>query len=290
MTNTTSPSRVPGLSALSASYPVVLCDVWGVLHNGVTSFAPSRQALQRYRAAGGIVVLITNAPRLSPFVVDQITDLGVEPDCYDAIVTSGDVTRALLAERGHAKALHIGEDRHLTLYDGLDIELVSADAADVVSCTGLYDDENESPDDYDAMLKALAGRGLPMICANPDIVVERGHRLIWCAGALAERYRQFGGTTLIAGKPHAPIYDAALSLAAKISGQPIDRSTVLAIGDGAPTDLKGAYGQGLDVLFVSGGIHAANFGPADKPDDQAVSRFMSEERLGARAYLPALIW
>ncbi|MCX5497342.1 TIGR01459 family HAD-type hydrolase [Kaistia dalseonensis] len=290
MTNSISPPRIAGLSALSPLYPVLLCDVWGVLHNGVVSSPPARNALLRHREAGGTVVLITNAPRLSPFVVEQISDLGVEPECYDAIVTSGDVTRALLAARGPVKTLHIGTDQHLTLYDGLDLELVEADAAEIISCTGLYDDEQESPDDYDAMLKSLAARGLPMICANPDIVVERGHKLIWCAGALAERYRSFGGTTFIAGKPHAPIYDEALTQAARIRGDAIARERVLAIGDGAPTDLKGAYSQGLDVLFVSGGIHAASFGPAANPDGAAVSRFMSEEKLGARAYLPSLVW
>jgi len=290
MSNSTSPPRISGLSDLAGAYDVVLCDVWGVVHNGERSFAPAREALAAFRAGGGTVVLITNAPRLSQPIIDQMRSLDVEDSSYDSIVTSGDVTRELLAARGRVNALHIGSDIHLPLYAGLDITLTGGDEADVISCTGLRDDEHESPDDYDAELKALAARGLPMICANPDIVVERGNRFIWCAGALAERYRSFGGTSLIAGKPHRPIYDAALARAEALRGLPADRARVLAIGDGAPTDLTGACAQGLDILFVTAGIHAANFGPAEQPDAAAVSRFLSEEKLGARAFLPHLRW
>lgn len=290
MTNSTSPSRVTGLAALAAEYSAVLCDVWGVLHNGVSSFQPACEALSRYRAAGGIVVLITNAPRTSRFVVEQIASLGVAPDCYDDIVTSGDVTRVLLAERSPAKILHIGDVRQQSLYEGLDLTMVDADAAELISCTAPRDDEHESPDDYDAEFAALAARGLPMICANPDIVVERGHKLVWCAGALAERYRHHGGTTFVAGKPHRPIYEAALRRVAEIKGAAIEKTNVLAIGDGAPTDLAGAYQEDLDVLFVTGGIHAADFGPAHDPDSDAVHRFLADRQLGARAIVPSLVW
>lgn len=290
MSNSTSPPRVSGLSELARLYPAILCDVWGVVHNGVRSFSAACDALARYRAGGGTVVLLTNAPRLSPYIVAQMDTLGVTEASYDGIVTSGDVTRALLARRPGAKVLHIGTVNHLPLYEGLDLTLVDSAEADLISCTGLREDERESPDDYDAELKALAARGLPMICANPDIVVERGNRFIWCAGALAERYRGFGGVTDVAGKPYAPIYEAALARIGTLRGTPVPRSDVLAIGDGAPTDLKGAKGQDLDVLFVTGGIHAANFGPPEQPDADAVARFLSEERLAARAFLPHLRW
>lgn len=290
MSNSQSPPRVSGLSALAPHYKVVLCDVWGVLHNGLRSFEQACDALARYRATGGIVVLITNAPRSSEYVVEQIAGLGVDADSYDSIVTSGDVTRGLLAERGAIPTLHIGLERDRTLYNGLDLQLVDAERAEIVSCTGLRDDESETPADYDAEFAALVARGLPMICANPDLVVERGHKLVWCAGALAERYASHGGATFVAGKPHHPIYEAALRRASDVHGVPFAKSDVLAIGDGAPTDLKGAFREGLDVLFVTGGIHAADFGPADDPDADAVHRFLLEERVGARAFVPGLVW
>jgi len=290
MSNSTSPSRIRGLSDIAGQYRAVLCDVWGVVHNGVRAFAAAGEALANYRQGGGIVVLITNAPRLSFQIVDQMRDLGVSDESYDAIVTSGDVTRELLAQRGPATALHIGPPHHRTLYEGLDMRLTEGSEAEIISCTGLRDDEHEVPEDYDAEFAGYVARGLPMICANPDLVVERGERLVWCAGALAERYRALGGTSHIAGKPHHPIYDAALARAAAIAGAPVPREAVLAIGDGAPTDLKGACSEELDVLFVSGGIHASIFGPAHDPDPAAVSRFLAGEGLGARAFLPSLQW
>ena len=290
MSNSTVPPRISGLSEIAPSYAAILCDVWGVVHNGVRSFPAACDALARFREAGGTVVLLTNAPRLSPYIVAQMRSLGVTEASYDGIVTSGDVTRGLLASRPGAKVLHIGSDIPLPLYEGLDLTLVDSAEADVISCTGLREDERESPDDYDAELRALAARGLPLICANPDIVVERGNRFIWCAGALAERYRGFGGVTHVAGKPHAPIYEAALAHIGALRGTAVAKSDVLAIGDGAPTDLKGAKGEGLDILFVTGGIHAANFGPTEQPDSSAVARFLSEEQLAARAFIPHLQW
>lgn len=290
MANLSTPPPVPGLSALADAYDVVLCDVWGVVHNGVTSFPEARAALRAYREHGGTVVLITNAPRTSHFIVEQLGVLGVERDAFDDIVTSGDVTRALLAERSPVRFHHIGLERDLTLYEGLGLTRVGQDEAEVVSCTGLRDDLVETPADYEAELAALAARDLPFVCANPDIVVERGHQLVYCAGALAARYAELGGRTFVAGKPHAPIYDAALKRAAAILGRPVARERVLAIGDGAPTDLTGAVRQDLDVLFVTGGIHSGHFGPIDQPDAGAVHRFLEAEKLGARAFVPGLRW
>ncbi|HWJ75353.1 MAG TPA: TIGR01459 family HAD-type hydrolase [Kaistia sp.] len=290
MANYSAPGPVPGLASLAQRYDAVLCDVWGVLHNGMVSFPPAREALAAFRAAGGTVVLITNAPRTSPFIIEQIAELGVAASSYDAIVTSGDVTRALLAEKAPARLRHIGPAQHLTLYDGLDLPLSSVEDAEIVCCTGLRDDIHETPEDYEAELAALAARELPMICANPDIVVERGHQLVYCAGALAARYSALGGSTAVAGKPHAPIYEAALERAAAIRGGPAARDRVLAIGDGAPTDLAGAFRHDIDVLFVTGGIHSGHFGPADAPDIAAVHRFLADEGLGATAFLPALTW
>ncbi len=290
MTNTTSPIAVSGLSELAPQYRAVLCDVWGVIHNGVRSFPRACDALERYRAQGGVVVLITNAPRTSHFIVEQMGTLGVSPDCYDAIVTSGDVTRALLAERGAAKTFHVGNEREKTLYEGLELQLVGEEDAELISCTGLFNDTVETPDDYDERFAAWRRRDLPMICANPDIVVERGDRFVWCAGSLAERYKALGGTSFVAGKPNPPIYEAALKKAAAILGSPIGKEQVVAIGDGAPTDLRGACEQALDVLFVTGGIHSASFGPTEAPEAAAVHRFLAEKELGARAFIPHLAW
>ncbi len=290
MANSLLPGPVPGLAALAPRYDAVLCDVWGVLHNGVSSFAGARAALSAFRAGGGTVVLITNAPRTSHYVVEQIAELGVEADCYDAIVTSGDVTRAILAAHAPARLHHIGNEQQMSLYDGLDLTLVGADEADVIGCTGLRDDLHETPADYEAELAALAARGLPFVCANPDLVVERGHQLVYCAGALAARYQALGGQTFVAGKPHAPIYDAALERVDAVRGRAVPRDRVLAIGDGAPTDLAGAFSQKLDILFVTGGIHAGHFGPNDKPETAAVHRFLAAEKLGAAAFIPGLVW
>lgn len=292
---TTAPLLVPGLSALAERYDGVLCDVWGVLHNGVAAFGPAGEALTRFReTTGGKVVLITNAPRPAGPIYEQLARLGVPRSAFDSIVTSGDVTRALIEALGsparRGKALHLGPERDLTLYDGIAVDLVAEADAEAVVCTGLFDDETETPDDYRELLMRLAGRGLTMICANPDIVVERGNRLIWCAGALARLYEDLGGPVEIPGKPHAPIYDAALARLDEVAGRPIDRRRVLAIGDGLPTDIRGAVSQDIDVLFVTGGIHATDFGPTDAPDEHLVRRRLAEDGLSATAAVPRLVW
>lgn len=290
MANLSLPPRIAGLHRLAPHYEAVICDVWGVLHNGVTSFAKARTALANYRAAGGTVVLITNAPRTSHPVAEQLAALGIEKASYDAIVTSGDVTRSLLATYAPARLHHIGLERDASLYEGLALERSDIADAEIVSCTNLRDDSRESPADYEEELRALVARDLPFICANPDIVVERGHQLVFCAGALAARYAALGGRVVVAGKPHAPIYEAALAKLAALRGHAVERASVLAIGDGAPTDLKGACDQGIDVLFVTGGIHAGHFGPPLDPDTDAVHRFLQAERLGAAAFIAELSW
>lgn len=263
------------LDGISGAFDVVLCDVWGVVHNGLRAFPEACAALARARHAGKIVIMITNAPRPHGDVAAQMLALGVPDGTFDRIVTSGDVTRKLISE-GPRRILHIGPDRDLSLYDGLDIELSEEREAAAIVCTGLYDDEAETPGDYADMLARLRGRNLPFICANPDIVVERGDTLIWCAGALARDYGQLGGRTLIAGKPHAPIYAAALVMAESLAGRPIDRRRVLAIGDGILTDAKGATDNGISLLYISAGIHAGDYGPADAPDRAALAAFLAK--------------
>jgi HAD superfamily hydrolase (TIGR01459 family) len=275
------------LDTLAGRYGMILSDVWGVVHNGVRSSPEACAALARARSRGLAVVLITNAPRPHGDVEAQLRSLAVPPDTYDALVTSGDVTRDLIAA-GPRRIFHIGSERELTIYEGLDVEFVDEFEADAVVCTGLFDDETETPEDYAEMLRRFRSRDLPFICANPDIVVERGDVLVWCAGALARDYGLLGGRTLIAGKPHRPIYDAALKAGVRILGHEVDRSAVLAIGDGVMTDVKGAEQAGIDVLYVSAGIHAREYGETHEPDLDRLAAFLDKHGHHPVAVIPRL--
>ncbi|MCA0028381.1 MULTISPECIES: TIGR01459 family HAD-type hydrolase [unclassified Mesorhizobium] len=282
-----SPDIIGSLEDVSKNYSAILCDVWGVVHNGERHFPAAASALTAARTAGIPVVLITNSPRRSTDVVAQMNVIGVPPSAYDRVVTSGDVTRDLIVE-GPRKIFHVGAERDLTLYDGLDVDLVEEFEASGVVCTGLFDDEVEKPEDYAELLRRLRARNLPFICANPDIMVERGERIIWCAGALARDYAQLGGRTLIAGKPYAPVYDVAMREVAEILGRPVERRQVLAIGDGMLTDIKGAADNGFDVLYVSGGIHARDYGDASQPDPARLAAFLDRHAYHPVAVIPRL--
>jgi HAD superfamily hydrolase (TIGR01459 family) len=247
----------------------------------VRAFPAATAALAAFRRGGGTVVLISNAPRPHPAVIAQLDRLGVPPDAYDHVVTSGDVARSILAKRNGAKILHVGPDRDLPLYDGLSLRLVGEDECEIISCTGLVDDVTETPDDYAASIRRWRARDLPLLCANPDIVVERGDQLVWCAGAIAERYRAAGGATTVVGKPHREIYEAALATIG-------DVRPVLAIGDGLETDVRGAVGAGIDVVFVTGGIHAAEFGGRAAPELARVHAYLAKAGLPARAIMARL--
>jgi HAD superfamily hydrolase (TIGR01459 family) len=277
-----------GARAFSRSHPVWLCDIWGVVHDGVRAYRPACHALERHRASGGCVVLITNAPRPSRVIVPQLDRLGVSRDAYDAVVSSGDVTIKLMASR-RDKVLHIGPERDLGLCEDAAIEFAGPDEARHVLCTGLIDDETETPEDYEALLRRLNERGLDMICANPDKVVRRGNELIPCAGALAELYEGMGGKVLMAGKPFAPIYEAALDAASNALGRPVRRGEVLAIGDGLETDVEGAARNDIDLLFIVGGIHEAELGNSG-PEAYAevVRKAVPDARL--KGVLKALHW
>ena len=252
----TTPPVLGGMAEIAGRYSVWLCDIWGVVHNGLEAFPQAVEALQCFRTRAGFVTLITNAPRPAGSVQAQLLDLGVPPDAYDIVVTSGDVTRDIVAGNGHRDIYHLGPDRDMEFFEGLGVNRVSPERAEAVICTGLFEDEVEQPEDYTDRLKALYARDLPLYCANPDIVVHRGDRLIPCAGALAALYTDIGGRVVIAGKPHRPIYQRAMAAIAEQGGRPFDRSGILAVGDGLATDIKGARDFGLDALFVSGGIHA----------------------------------
>lgn len=281
------PQSIASLEALTGGYRALLCDVWGVIHNGVSAFPEAAAALAAARDKGVAVILITNAPRPRDGVIAQLANLGVPETAWDRVVTSGDVTRDLIRS-GPRKVFHIGPERDYALYDGLDVELVEEFEASAVVCTGLFDDEIETPDDYAEMLRRLRARDLPFICANPDIVVERGHQLIWCAGALARDYGQLGGRTLVSGKPHRPIYEAALQAAGEVLGRVVAKAEALAIGDGMVTDVKGAADNGIDVLYVSGGIHARDYGEPHDPDPARLAAFLDKHGYAPVATIPRL--
>lgn len=232
-----------------------LCDIWGVLHNGKAAFESAKVATAAFRKQGGIVVLVSNAPRPASVVATHLETFGITADAYDTIVTSGDVTRTIMQARKPAPFLHIGPDRDHGIFAGLDWLETGADDAEVLLCSGLEDDQLESPDTYRDLFVDLVGRGIPMLCANPDIKVERGHEVIYCAGALAELYTSLGGDVTYAGKPHKPVYDAALATIARIAGRDVPKSRVLAIGDGVNTDIRGAAGVGIPSVFIASAIH-----------------------------------
>jgi HAD superfamily hydrolase (TIGR01459 family) len=243
---------ISGLGELARRYDALLCDVWGVIHNGRDSFPDACAALAKWRSKVGPVILISNAPRPAEAVGRQLDGLAVPRRAWSAIVTSGDVSRRLLAARAPGPALRIGPPKDDPLYDGLGLAFSDVEGAAFLACSGPNDEDTETPEDYRPVLTAAAGRGLTMICANPDLVVQRGDSLIYCAGALAKLYEALGGEVIWAGKPFGPIYELAFEAA----GRP-DHSRVLAIGDGLLTDLAGAKEQGLDALFVADGVHAA---------------------------------
>lgn len=267
MTAATAPltSEISPANVLASRYDVWLCDVWGVLHNGVAAFPPAVDALQRYRAGGGTVILITNAPRPSGPVRGQLASLGVPDDAFDDIVTSGDVTRELIQQQPDAPLFHLGPARDLPLLEGLANPRVDEEDAELCLLTGALNDEVETVGDYEDQLARMKSRGVRMYCANPDLVVQRGDRLVICAGSIAQRYDEIGGEVIIAGKPRAPIYEAAIARAEKLRGGAVPREKLLGVGDGLPTDIKGAAEQDLDVYFITGGIHGAELGDLNAP-------------------------
>ncbi len=278
---------VERLRDLTAGVDVVLSDIWGVVHNGLVAFPEACGALQAFRQQGGTVILITNAPRPADSVQRQLRKLSVADDIYDAIVSSGDLTRHFVADHPGRKMFWIGPERDSSIHRGLNPVLAPLEEADYIVCTGLFDDEAESAEDYRGMMLQARERTLPLICANPDIVVERGDRLIYCAGAIAELYRELGGEVIFYGKPHRPIYQRAMALAAERQGHAIELNRVLAIGDSVRTDLAGAHGFGIDCLFVTRGIHAEDFEGIDQLDPASVKELFGHP---PRALMRELRW
>ncbi len=261
-----SPRLISGLSEIAAGHDALICDVWGVIHDGQQHHPAAAEALFRFRERHGPVVLLTNAPRVPAEVAAQCASYGLPDGCYDAIVSSGGAAREELVRRsaGHTLALHyIGPDRDLPMIEGLDVRRTGIADAEVALAIGLRDDMVEVPADYDSELAVMMERGLVMLCANPDLVVHRGEKLVYCAGALAANYEKLGGQVIYYGKPHRPVYDMALAvagLAARAANRESPRRP-LAVGDGLLTDVKGANGAGLDVLFIADGVHGEDVEP-----------------------------
>ena len=248
------------MQKFSEAYPVWFCDIWGVVHDGVRPFPVTVAALKRHRAGGGTVILVTNSPRSHSGVERQLIEIGVDPQSHDRIVTSGDVTQVLMTLHGGGQVFHLGAERDHSIYEGTGVLRVPFDEAKAVLCTGLFDDLNDSLADYEPLLDEMKQRRLIMICANPDKIVKKGERILYCAGKLAEMYAARGGEVLMAGKPFAPIYDLALAEAQRITARDIDRPDILAIGDGPETDIRGAADYGLDALLVAEGVTDASEG------------------------------
>jgi HAD superfamily hydrolase (TIGR01459 family) len=273
------------IAELAATSDAWIVDIWGVMHNGARAYPVAARACAELRARGGVVVLLSNAPRPFSAVVPHMTALGVPADAYDAGITSGDVTRDMLAAWRGRRVLHVGPQRDHALFTDLDVRLSPAAEAEVALCSGLYDDDRETPADYADLLGALAARGVPMICANPDIMVERGDKLLYCAGALAESYAAKGGQVSYAGKPHLPVYERALSEIGRLAGRPAERGRVLCIGDGIETDLAGAHAAGLRSVFVGSPIFAPGGLSAAVLDGLFANRPFAPV-----AAMPALAW
>jgi HAD superfamily hydrolase (TIGR01459 family) len=285
------PPIIGHFEPFAAGYDVVLSDVWGVVHNGVAATPEACDALARFRAMGGTVVLITNAPRPGEVVARFTLDrLGVPRAAYDGIVSSGDVTHALIAARAGDRVLHIGPERDLPIFAGLDAPIAPLEDADYAVCSGLADDTVETPQDYHDLIERMRARALPMICANPDVVVERGDKLVYCAGAIADLYAAIGGEVIYAGKPYRPIYDQAMAIARAARGTPVEHQRVLAIGDSVRTDLKGAAAFDLDCLFLTAGIHAEELGGRDNPDTAALAGMFAEADVVPKAVMRRLAW
>lgn len=276
---------LPSIAELAATCDAWIVDIWGVMHNGARAFAAAGAACRAFRAGGGIVMLLSNAPRPFSAVVGQMNALGVDPAAYDGGVTSGDATRGLIEAWAGRPLLHIGPERDKGLFTGLDVQLASAEQAQAIVCSGLYDDTRETPASYTALFDRLAARRVPMICANPDLVVERGDRLVYCAGSLAAVYAEKGGEVIYAGKPHLPIYTRTFAAIDRLKGSPVARERILAIGDGVDTDLLGAHRAGLRSVFIASAVHLPG-----GLDERSVSELFASRPFRPVAALPALAW
>jgi len=282
------PKILTGFAEIAADYDAVLCDIWGVLHNGRAPFDGVDDALEAYRNQGGKVLLLSNAPRPGETALKRLDTIGNRKTSYDGILTSGDATRAKLTELGQSgkSCCHIGPEKDVDLIAGLDIEFTEIERADVVLFSGMYDDMTESPQDYQPLLTEMQARGLPMICPNPDRTVPFGDKVIYCAGAVAELYETMAGQVIWMGKPYPVVYARAQTLLAEMTG--MDAPRVLAIGDGPKTDIPGAAAAGIDALFITGGLAGASGAKLDTAED--IATVLAEENTQSAFAMRHLIW
>lgn len=279
-----------GIAELAPRYDAWFCDVWGVLHDGEQAFPAAAEACCTYRGGGGAIILVSNSPRPAASVVAQLDAFGMPREGYDILVTSGDVTRALLRERPGVRVFHLGPERDKPIFEGLDLSFAGPAEADLVVCSGLFDDRTETPDDYAGLLSELKARALPMLCANPDLKVERGTELVYCAGALAQAYEALGGEVTYSGKPYRPIYDLAFRRLPEHAGRILPASRVLAIGDGLKTDLAGAAVAGFDAVFVASGLHLGDRADAHGLSETELAALFADQPHRPVAALARLKW
>jgi len=274
---------ISALPDVSDQYDALFVDLWGCVHDGRKALPDAVAALQAYRKTGGKVVLVTNSPRPRTGVEKQLQQFGVPQDAWDSIATSGDSARSAMFRGAVGEKVwfigHPGERKFfepLTLLeDPVDIKTVALDQAEGIVCTGPIDPMAD-PDVMRPEFEQAIARGLKLLCANPDIVVDRGEVREWCAGALAALYTKMGGESLYFGKPHGPIYDLARRrLAALDVDIPDDR--ILAIGDGILTDVKGAIDEGIDSLFITGGLAATETDTTHQPDEEKLKSYLTRE-------------
>ncbi|MFT6658149.1 TIGR01459 family HAD-type hydrolase [Maritalea sp.] len=277
-----------GLGAVRDKFNVVFCDVWGVLHNGERIYGGAVEALQNFRKADGAVILVTNAPRPSAEIVQDLLATGVPSDAFDGLVSSGEVTRDLIADYAGQTIYRLGPQSDDGLFAGIDVKFGPLDKADAIICSDL--ELGRAPKDYAQEVLDWQARGLPFICANPDKFVEIGDQMIYCGGALADVYAQAGGNVIMAGKPFPPIYEKASQLVLSACNIALSDQRIIAIGDSARTDATGAANIGAGFLFISGSIHAHELGDINAPDEAQIEKLLAPTGANVVGYSPFLVW
>ena len=285
------PAIIANADSLLGRYDVVFCDVWGVIHDGHTAYATAGDALARFRAGGGIVILVSNAPFPADRVSTVIDGKGVRRDAWDTIVSSGDIALRHVAEKGYARFYCIGpEPRDRALFERLPGQRTELAGAEAIVCSGLVHDRTETAEDYRGVLEAALKRRLPFVCANPDLAVDVGPDRLPCAGAIAALYEEMGGPVFWAGKPHASAYQAATLKAAELRRAPVARDRILAIGDAIRTDLAAAQGAGIDALFIAAGLHRRDVMEGESIVPEKLAQLFSPGAPPAIAAMSYLTW
>jgi len=277
---------IDNLAAISGRYDAALVDLWGCLHNGYRPFQAAVRALEHFRDGGGKIILLTNSPRPRPAVARQLDKIGVSRDLYHDIAASGDASQYSLAVGDvGSDVYHLGPARDLGFFENLpqdalagrNIRRVPLKEAEGIVCTGLFDDETETPDDYRATFIYAKSKGLKLLCTNPDVIVDKGDKRIFCAGALAGAYAEMGGTSLYFGKPYPAVYDLARQRLQAFGNIPDER--IVAIGDGINTDIRGAIAQDIDCVFITGGLAATETGTTVQPDAARLKTFLDNAQM-----------